>query len=192
MCNRDTVSESQLQEHVARLYRNGHLDDSVIDYQKMYDQYAEASDAVRSEIQVNEQQEWNAYGCGYASFLDSWYYRETPTFKLQPYDEGKRYAGVTVVYSLLFPMFSVFESVKEWRDDDSGSGTLPAVSLIDEYNSEEVKALSHKICGVLRELGLQQASRKTLELSLDKSIAIETNLSNGNLKIFDAFYHWMD
>jgi len=186
------VAADHLQTKVETLYCENELNDDLIDYTYMYSLYENASRSVCRAIGVHEQRDWNAYGCGYASFLDSWFYFESSEYKLKPLtDNRKRYTGLTVVFSLLEPMFCVFENQKEWNEY-GGGGALPDSSMIDKFETEEVRNLSVRICGVIQEMGIPRASRKTLETPINKSIQIETNLSFGELKLFDAFFHWMD
>ena len=186
------VSIDELQAVADSIYRDGGAGGCRRETKKQFSRYCDASVLLCSRLGVLEHREWEAYGSGYASFLDSWYYLKEPGFRLKPFGSGERYAGVTVIYSLFHPMFCAFESEREWDVDGCGSSLLPGVGVIDQYRSDRVKALSLKICKALRDSGIPQVSRTTLETPLDAGIAVETNLSNGTLRLFDAFFNWID
>ena len=95
------------------------------------------------------------------------------------------------MFSLLDPMFTVGEGIKNWNENGSGS-YLPDIEMVDAYESKHVRELSQRICRVLRGFGIPQASKRTLDERIDTSIQIDTNMNDGPLKLFDAFYQWMD
>ena len=188
----DRISKEQLFTRLAELYPQNSLDNSVIEYDKQTKLYDDASLELARRLGVKEKREWTSYGCGYASFFESWFYYEKPEFEF--HIEGmndKGYNGVFIIFSLLEPMFSAGEAHKTWSEH-GGSGMLPSIGMIDEYSSSSVKSLSANICKELQACGIPQASKGTLEEPIDQSISIESNMATGELKLFDAFYHWID
>ncbi len=188
----DGISSKRLLARVAELYSAQSLDHNKLEYQRLTTLYDEVTRRITKDLGVKEIREWTAYGCGYASFFDSWFYCDNEKFKYH-YDgiRGTSFRGVFVIFSLLEPMFAVGEGRKEWQDS-GGSSYMPDVTMVDAFESEDVRKLSQKICQIIRSQGIPQASRRTLEIPIDAKIEIETNLSNGSLKLFDAFYHWED
>jgi len=188
----ERIFKEQLFSRVEELYSENSLDTSIVEFDSVSELYDCASKKLTAALGVKEEREWSAYGCGFASFFESWFYYEKPEFEFQ-YEGmyGKGYNGVCIVYSLLEPMFAAGEAEKT-LGEYGGSGIMPSLRMIDEYKSTAVKALSTQICSQLRASGIPQVSKRTLSEPIAPGIAIESNLKEGKLKLFDAFYHWMD
>ena len=188
----DRITQDRLFQRVAELYSTGELDHDLPDLSALYDRYESVVSEVRSKLGVLERREWSSYGQGLATFLESWFYRPEEIYEAKKYDsEGYSYKGVSIVFSLLEPMFVAYQSEKRWSDDGD-SGVLPSLSSVGEFESEEVNNLSRDICSIIRRLEIPQASRRTLGAEIDPSVSIDSNLSDDTLKLFDAFFHWMD
>jgi len=190
--NSDRIFKDQLFTRVSKVYAQNELDYSAIDLDSMTHLYNSASTELVAALGVKEIREWSDYGCGTASFVESWFYYEKPEFEFKFEGmPGKGYNGVCILFSLLEPMFAAGESHKTW-DEHGGSGILPSLGMIDEYSSKPTKTLSTKICQHLKASGIPQASKRTLKEPIQADITIESNMKDGKLKLFDAFYHWMD
>ena len=188
----DRISAAHLSVRVSELYASNKLVFDARKSDELSEIYVKASEHVVSELGVNEQKEWSDYGSGFASFYDSWFYKNEDQFIVRSDGiEGSCYRGVFVLFSLLEPMFTVGEGIKNWSENGSGS-YLPDIEMVDAYESKHVRELSQRICRVLRDFGIPQASKRTLDERIDTSIQIDTNMNDGPLKLFDAFYHWMD
>jgi len=188
----DRVSQNRLIERVEEIYSTGQLDYSKVQDSVLTTTYDSVSKTVQEQLGVLEQREWTGYGSGTASFLESWFYLPEPRFEAKKYDTDEySYTGVTVIFSLLEPMFAVYENVKSWSEF-SGISMLPSFQSIDQFESSDTRDLAQSICRAIRDLGIPQVSKRTLSVPIDASIRIESNMSNGPLLLFDAFYHWMD
>ena len=188
----DRIFKDQLFNRVSEIYPQNTLDLAVIDFDGLTQLYNSASTELVTTHGVKEEREWSAYGCGFASFVESWFYCEKPEFefKFEGMD-GKGYNGVCILFCLLEPMFAAGEAHKTWGEH-GGGGMLPSLGMIDEYSSKPVEILSARICRHLKASGIPQVSKRTLEEPIRSDIAIESNMKEGNLKLFDAFYQWMD
>lgn len=188
----DEIFKEQLFSRLAQLYPQNTLDDEKVDFDSLTQLYNSATVELTAVLGVNEKREWSAYGCGFASFVESWFFYEKPEYEFKIDGmQGKGYNGVCVIFSLLEPMFAAGETEKTWHEH-GGSGMLPSIGMIDEYSFSSVKSLSTQICNQLKASGIPQASKRTLEEPISPSIVIESNIKDGSLKLFDAFYHWMD
>ena len=188
----DRVSQDRLILRVAELYAGNELDHDLLDYGKLIEAYDAASGKVVANLGVYEKREWSSYGCGFASFVESWYYRKNRQF--EDSFEGQyesSFRGVSIIFSLLEPMFAAGESRQGWGSNGD-SNLLPSIDMVDNYETDAVHSLSRDVCRVLRDVGIPQVSRRTLDAEIDNTIRIESNMSDGPLRIFDAFYHWED
>ncbi len=188
----DRIFKEQLFSRLAQLYPQNSLDTEKVEFDSLTQLYNSAAIELTTVLGVKEKREWSAYGCGFASFVESWFFYEEPEYEFK-FDgmQGKGYNGVCIIFSLLEPMFAAGETHRTW-DDHGGSGMLPSIGMIDEYSSSSVKSLSTRICSQLKASGIPQASKRTLKEPISPSIVIESNMNDGSLKLFDAFYHWMD
>jgi len=188
----DRVTQDQLFVRVEVLYAKGRLDHDIPDIQGLADRYDAASKQVIATLGVKEHREWNCYGGGFASFLESWFYREEKHYEISyPGMVDKGYRGVSVVFSLLEPMFATCESTQTW-DQSGGSSMLPSLGMIDTFESQHTQDLSDRISRIIRDEGIPKVSRRTLDAPISPAIQIESNMSFGELTLFDAFYQWMD
>ena len=188
----DRVDPDHLINRVGQLYPAGVLNHELVGLPELPDRYNDLCAKIRSELGVLERREWSSFGCGYASFLESWFYKPEQQFEAVKYDsERYSYRGVSVIFSLLEPMFAIYESEKRWSDD-GGNSVLPSLQCIDHYESAKVKQLGLSVQTLIRVNGIPKVSKRTLSLEIDRSIKIESNLADGDLRLFDAFFHWMD
>jgi len=188
----ERVSRAMLLTRVQELYSAGTLDHAKTHDSELIQRYELACSEVSSSLGVLERREWSSYGQGFASFVESWFYRPEKPFEAEKYDsERYSYRGVSVVFSLLEPMFITYESEKRWSDDGD-SGILPSLNTIDNFNSTDTRTLNDSVCSIIRKNSIPQASKQTLDAPIDSEIKIESNMSFGELRLFDAFFHWAD
>lgn len=145
------------------------------------------------KTQVKSLVEWQNYGSGYASFVDAWFYRESPDFsaRFRP-DRGEAYTGLVVVLSRLSPYFVLMEGEKSWNADGGGSSYLPHLDSVDEFRSQAVINLADDVQAILEEHGLIRLNHAMLDKPLDPDIDVPTVLTNRPFTLFDALFHWED
>ena len=188
----DRITQDQLITRVATLYATDSLDHELVDIGIMTERYDVIAKQVTAALGVQERREWSSYGCGFASFLESWFYRDEKRYEVSyPSMAGHRYRGVSVVFCLLEPMFVIGESVQHW-DESGGGSVLPSLEMIDAFESVEIRTLGDSIRLLIQDMGVPQVSRRSLNAPISSTIKIESNMSNSELRLFDAFYHWMD
>ncbi|WP_144636573.1 hypothetical protein [Bordetella genomosp. 13] len=140
--------------------------------------------------------EWDHYGSGYASFVDAWFYRDEPGFRLPPFKrfsmrKEARYTGLAVLLCRLAPVYVFLEGEKSWHGR-GGSGYLPSGGGVDGLKTEAVQALAAQVQAVLRAEGLTRLSRAELDVPLPSGAQVPTMLENGACTRFDALFHWQD
>jgi hypothetical protein len=125
---------------------------------------------------------------GLASYTDAW-------FDSKPEPAGSARSststGIYAVISRNSPFFALGEGVKTWHQT-GGSSYLPAFSSVDNFSSAATKALADHLETALSAHGFARLGRDELAPLLPPHIAVETNLSEGPLRYFDALFHWTD
>lgn len=137
--------------------------------------------------------EWNHYGSGYASFVDAWFYKNTPDFNAKrPVRYGEEHTGLTVLLSRLSPYFVFMESEKQWDVHGGGYQALPELEMIDRLETPVVIALSQQIQSELEQCGLVRAYKEQLTSLLPTGTRVPTVLTDRGFTQFDALFHWED
>ncbi|TKY83770.1 hypothetical protein R0L47_07085 [Pectobacterium polonicum] len=137
--------------------------------------------------------EWNHYGSGYASFIDAWFYKNTPDFNAKrPVHYGEEHTGLTVLLSRLSPYFVFMESEKQWDVHGGGYQALPELEMIDRLETPAVIALSQQIQSELEKCGLVRAYKEQLASLLPTGTRVPTVLTDRGFTQFDALFHWED
>ncbi|RJL22896.1 hypothetical protein [Pectobacterium polaris] len=137
--------------------------------------------------------EWEHYGSGYASFVDAWFYKNTPDFNVQrPFRYGEEHTGLTVLLSRLSPYFVLMESEKRWDVHGGGSGALPELEQIDRLETPAVIALSEQVQSELEKRGLIRVYKDQLTSPLPTGTHVPTLLTEHDFTQFDALFHWED
>ncbi|WP_323638833.1 hypothetical protein [Pectobacterium polonicum] len=137
--------------------------------------------------------EWNHYGSGYASFIDAWFYKNTPDFNAKrPVHYGEEHTGLTVLLSRLSPYFVFMESEKQWDAHGGGYQALPELEMIDRLETPAVIALSQQIQSELEKCGLVRAYKEQLASLLPTGTRVPTVLTDRGFTQFDALFHWED
>lgn len=154
--------------------------------------YSRVCSDICDELGALSRNEFNSYGCGYASFLDAWFYRESAQFSVAAQsNEGSAFAGLFVLLNIHAPLYSLGEGQKAWHGS-SASSYLPSADMVDKFQSEAVTTLSIEVERKLSERGMLRVTSAAAMQPISLDIEIETNLSDGRLRVFDALYHWMD
>lgn len=144
------------------------------------------------ELGLVSRNEFNAYGCGYASFLDAWFYKDDAQFRAgNPNDEGHAFVGLFILLNQYAPLYVLGEGEKSWSSV-SASSYLPNADMVDKFESRAVKALSVTVEQKLSEHGMIRLRSAEIMQPISSEIEIETNLSDGECKLFDALFHWLD
>lgn len=137
--------------------------------------------------------EWNHYGSGYASFIDAWFYKNTPDFNAKrPVHYGEEHTGLTVLLSRLSPYFVFMESEKQWDVHGGGYQALPELEMIDRLETPAVIALSQQVQSELEKCGLVRAYKEQLASLLPTGTRVPTVLTDRGFTQFDALFHWED
>ena len=147
---------------------------------------------LKGQLNLCSRIEWDHYGCGYASFVDAWFYRPTPEFKSKqviPKSEG--YEGLVVLFARFAPYYVFMQGTKHW-DKRGGSDYLPDAMMVDALDAPAVIALAGEMQPLLARAGLTRLSSSDLAAPLDPDIAVPTILSQPPFTQFDALFHWED
>ena len=64
--------------------------------------------------------------------------------------------------------------------------------MVDRFDTAAVKSLSVEVEKILKTSGLIRLSSAEVLQPIASDFEIETNLSDEDLKLFDAVFHWMD
>ncbi|MCB1043324.1 MAG: hypothetical protein KDC35_10305 [Acidobacteria bacterium] len=131
---------------------------------------------------------FNHYGSGYASYVDTWFYREDPAFKIGPDD---CYSGLVVLYSRLSPYYVLGEGAKCWHSR-GGSSYLPHFHFLDQFSHPAVKELIPEVDAIMAQSGLQRLFKTDLAEAMPTSTAIPTILADAPWVHFDALFYWED
>jgi hypothetical protein len=168
--------------------------------------YGRVCEEISRRTGVLERGEWNHYGCGYASYIDAWFYRTSAEFQVAPPTASEeKYRGLGVLLSRLSPYFVIMEGEKGWwttpsnshsktRNQAAGGGHsyVPQFEMVDRLSSPAVRKLAAQLEPMLTEFGLIRVGKDQLSEPLPDDIRIDTNLSDGPLRLFDALFYWYD
>lgn len=98
-------------------------------------------------------------GSGCASYVDAWFYKDTPEFEVKrPTQYEKEYVGLVALLSRLSPYCVFMEGEKHWRAHERAS-YLPEFEMLDQLESKEVQQLAEVVQPVLESCGLARATR---------------------------------
>lgn len=136
-----------------------------------------------------ERTEWNHYGSGYASFVDSWFYYPDGRARRSVADD--HHAGVFVLFSRLTGTYALGQGEKAWSVK-GGSSYLPHFESIDVLHDPALKDMTAVIDVTLNRLGLRRLSRADLELTISDVHRVPTILADPPYRVFDAFFYWED
>lgn len=140
------------------------------------------------KLYLEHRSEFGHYGSGYSSYVDSWLYAESDSFR---FDTGNSYWGLVILYSRLSKYFVMGQGQKTWHEK-GGSSYLPCFDFVDYFAHPPILALVDKIEGIMADRGLQRLRRDQISAVLDKSIRVPTILEDPPLHHFDAIFYWED
>lgn len=136
-----------------------------------------------------ERTEWNHYGSGYASFLDSWFYYTDGRARRSVADE--HHAGVFVLFSRLTGTYALGQGEKAWSVK-GGSSYLPNFDSIDVFDHPALTEMTSIIDVTLKRRGLRRLRSADLEPMISGIHHVPTILANPPHRVFDAIFYWED
>lgn len=147
------------------------------------------------EIQTGSisQKEFNDYGSGYASFYDTWFYKDKASFKFpnSPYP-NQHFYGLVILFSKLTPYYVLMQGEKGWHDKSSFS-YMPDSNMVDNLKIWAVNDLAKQVEPILASYGLIRLTYEQLKSPLIGSWEIPTNLNiDEQFTLFDALFYWED
>jgi hypothetical protein len=154
--------------------------------------YRELCDLILRQTASQARIAWDCYGCGYASFVDAWFYRPTREFRLKgPYRRTEYYCGLVVLLCRLAPVYALAEGDKFWDAKGSG-GYLPSFESLDDIRTPAVRELAAQVGPILDAAGLKRMRQADLSAPLPPETRIDTNLGDEPFRAFDAYFYWYD
>jgi hypothetical protein len=158
-------------------------DESVIDMH-----WKDVLSEICRDLNLLEKSEFGHYGSGYASYVDSWLYRDTEEFRFHP---GNCFWGLVILYSRLSPFYVIGEGKRTWHDK-GGSSYLPCFEFVDQLTQNCVFSLSQDVEAILGNRGLRRLRKDQVSGTLDAKFQVPTILADPPLRHFDAIYYWED
>lgn len=134
--------------------------------------------------------EFNAYGSGYASFVDAFCYPGDDASRINHQEPGVEYAGIAILLSRLGNFYTLGKVQKSWSDT-GGSSYLPDSRMSDDFTEPFFQAPLKGIREVLARHGMREIRVGELQTPIDVPY-IPTILDDGSYKEFDALYFWHD
>lgn len=154
--------------------------------------------SIEERLHVSSRCVFDHYGSGTASFVDAWFFRREPAFRIAGgTHHTRRYRGLFVLLSRLTHHFVVGEGEKAWEEADGDAWSyLPRFELVDAFASDAVAALVPDVERVLGDLGMVRLRRGDLERPLPPGTDVPTLLpevgGDSPLRLFDAVFYWSD
>lgn len=147
---------------------------------------------IERKFKLQSRVEWDSHGQGYASFVDAWFYQDTPEFRLPSVAKGSHeYLGLYVLLCRAAPYYVIGQGSKSWTDR-GGSSYLPSYSGIDVLPSRAVQELSVKVEALLSARGLVRLHPADVAEELPPDLCFDTNLTDGPHRLYDALFFWYD
>lgn len=145
---------------------------------------------ISTSFSLSSRCELDHYGCGYASYVEAWFYRSDGLFRLSSNLEND-YTGLCVLLCRLAPVYCMFEGEKSWHRK-GGASFLPDFDSVDEFETQVVKDLSIKVEPFLLEHGYFRIRRSEMSGRLRDDVKVPTILGGEFLREYDAIFHWED
>lgn len=139
-------------------------------------------------FQMKHKSEFGHYGSGYASFVDTWFYRETDEFR---FDSGNCFIGLVALFSRLSDYYVVGQGQKTWHEK-GGSSYLPDYEFVDRINQKPIVSIVDEVCSVLDKQNLKRLKKDELSPLIDPAFQVPTILSDPPYRYFDAIFYWED
>ena len=143
---------------------------------------------VRRKMRLLDKTEYGHYGSGYASYVDSWLYRNDEKFRL---GAGNNFVGMVVLFSRLSKFYVAGEGAKTWTSEESSS-YLVNFDFVDKFQYSPTRNIANDVCSLLESRGLTRLFAHDLSEVLPGDINIPTILSEPPYRHFDALYYWED
>ena len=154
--------------------------------------YPEIVRELKRKYRLEEQTSWDAYGQGVASFVDAWFYRDAAEFRMPRQGPGfSHFTGLWILLCRPLPCFVMGEGQRSWHAKGA-AGYMPSFSQVDRFDSPAVRDLARKVEPLLVERGLTRLKKQEVATTLPADIEIESNLIDGQPRIFDALFYWYD
>ena len=143
-------------------------------------------------LDLRERSEWNHYGSGTASFADIWLYRDAPDFRRPLLDSAEEsFTGLWLLINRFVPCYVMGEGEQSWSATNGGR-YMPELSGVDRFATPAVERLAADVQRIAGDCGVVRLHRSDVESLLPSQIKFTSNLSNGELRIFDALFFWND
>ena len=134
----------------------------------------------------------DSHGQGFASYVDAWFYRDHDDFRDRQLGGENCFAGLAVTLWRFGPYYILGEYTKAW-EARTGSSGLPSFEGIDRFPTPAVRALSTVAENTLAEGGLVRLHKSQLAIPLpERYRGIPSNLRDGEPRLFDAVFYWLD
>ncbi len=143
------------------------------------------------DLRIQSKIQWYPYEQGYASFIDAWFYKDTPEFRVHNSRGKQEFTGLWVLLQRWSPYYVIGQGEKSWGNRTS-STYAPDLNNVDNISSEAVLRLSGRVDRRLKKHGFVRLNKKVVSRRIPQDICIETILSHGDLRLFDALFNWMD
>jgi hypothetical protein len=148
-------------------------------------------DGVQRQLALRGEVAWEQ-GSGYASYIEAWFYRATPEFRLPgPPSDANGYAGLQILLCRLAPVFVFMESDRTWTDQAS-SYSLACAESVDRFACPAVDNIASQVQALLESNGLTRLLRSDALQPIDQDLGPYTLLGDYPYKRFDALFHWTD
>lgn len=132
------------------------------------------------------------YGQGFASFIDAWFYKDTPDFRIPRLNSaGHDFVGLWVLLSHAAPYYVMGQGSKGWSAK-TASSYMPSFDGVDAFPSPAVKHLAHRIDTYLASQSLVRLHKNDLAGPLPAGYEVQSNLIDGQARLFDALFFWFD
>ncbi|QOW45840.1 MULTISPECIES: hypothetical protein [Acinetobacter] len=148
---------------------------------------------IERKTECLSEKEFNDYGSGYASFYDTWFYKEKASFKFpnSPYP-NQHFYGLVILFSKLSPYYVFMQGEKGWHDK-SGFSYMPDSNMVDNLKSWAINDLANQVEPILASYGLIRLTHEQLNTTLIGKWEIPTILNIGEqFTLFDALFYWED
>lgn len=154
--------------------------------------YRNVCQQVQAATDTSSVLEFDDYGSGYASYIDAWFYRNQPQFRLTSVGHEHHYTGLIILFSRLAPYFVFMQGERSWSENQGSSSYLPEMDMLDDLYADPVCELAKTVQPLLEGLGLKRLLRAELSGILDKKWQVPTILNSGDFTEYDALFYWED
>ena len=140
------------------------------------------------KLEMDHKSEFTHYGSGYASYVDTWLFREDEQFR---FGKGNSYWGLVILFSRLSPYCVMGEGKKKWSEVGRSS-YRPCFQFVDHFTQGILKDLAENAEKIIGSHGIRRLKKQDLETKLETGIEVPTILSPPPWRHFDSLFHWED